>query len=315
MHAVLLLAAALLALVSAPAVAQLRSVAVISDNDAYDFWIPVPTRPDRDYTNGIEVAAELDGAPLWGRLLRGRAACAEGCLTTELRAGQKIFTPLLDAAKRSPVDRPYAGWLYLAATGSVAGVRVRRTGGVEVGVTGPPSRAEWVQTTLHQLGGFRPPIGWDGQLKTEPGIVFRYGEEYAGDLRPAGIRVAEVVPYWGAALGNVRTAAHGGFRVRAGYGVPRRWGPAARRTAVSVYAHAGARAELVARDLFLDGNTFHDGPAVERAPAIGELEAGAALRLGPLDLAYRVVSRTRTYDSQARGHQYGSFQVTLQTSR
>ncbi|MBD0320220.1 MAG: lipid A deacylase LpxR family protein, partial [Gemmatimonadetes bacterium] len=272
-----LLLAALLA--ASPAAAQLRSVAVTSDNDSYDFWIPFATRPDEEYTNGLELRAELAGAPLWGRLFRADSAS----LSTELRVGQKIFTPRLDSPVLRPGERPYAGWLYLSAAGSAEEPRVRRTAGFEVGVTGPPSQGEWVQTTFHKLAGFRDPVGWGGQLRTEPGVVLRYGEEYvAAELRPAGIRVAEVMPYWGAAAGNVRTGAHAGIRLRAGYAVPRPWGRAAH--GVSVYASAGARGEVVLRDLFLDGNTFQDGPRVERIPEQGELEGALGVRLGPFGL-------------------------------
>lgn len=167
---------------------------------------------------------------------------------------------------------------------------------------------------LPRAGRLPDPLGWSGQLRTEPGIVLRYGEEYAAaELRPAGIRVAEVMPYWGAAAGNVRTGAHAGIRLRAGYAVPRPWGRAAH--GISVYASAGARAEVVLRDLFLDGNTFQDGPRVERIPEQGELEGAPGVRLGPFGLEYRAISRTRSYATEPKGHQYGSFQVTLRTDR
>jgi hypothetical protein len=309
------LLAALTLLAASPAAAQLRAFTLASDNDSYDFWIPFATRPDQEYTNGLELRAELGAAPLWGRLLRAPCATADStCLSTELRVGQKIFTPRLDAPLLGPGERPYAGWLYLSAAGSAEEPRVRRTAGFEVGVTGPPSQGEWVQTTFHRLAGFRDPVGWSGQLRTEPGVVLRYGEEYvAAELSPAGIRVAEVMPYWGAAAGNVRTGAHAGIRLRAGYAVPRPWGRAPH--GISVYASAGARAEWVLRDLFLDGNTFHDGPRVERIPDQGELEGALGVRLGPFGLEYRAISRTRSYETEPKGHQYGSFHVTLRTNR
>ncbi len=309
----LLCVSALLA--ASPADAQLRSLSATSDNDAYNFWIPFATRPDEEYTNGLEMRAELAGAPLWGRLLRVACGAADGgCVSTELRVGQKIFTPRTDSPLLGAGERPYAGWLYLSAAGSVEGARVRRTGGAEVGVTGPPSQGEWVQTTFHRMAGFRDPLGWAGQLRTEPGIVIRYGEEFiAAEARPGGIRVAEVMPYWGAAAGNVRTGAHAGVRLRAGYAVPRPWGRAGR--GVSLYASAGARAELVLRDLFLDGNTFRDGPRVERISEFGAVEGALGLRVGLVGVEYRTVSRTRSYETEPKGHQYGSFEVTLRTSR
>ncbi len=297
--------------------AQVRSVSITSENDAYSFWIPFDIRPDEEYTNGMEIAAELNGAPLWGRLLRGRSPCGAGdstgaCLSTRVRLGQKIFTPRNDFAFLG--NRPYAGWLYLGAAGSVERPRVRRSADAEVGITGPPSQGEWVQSTVHAIGGFRPVTGWEEQLRTEPGVVLRYGEEHLlAAARPGGIRVADVVPYWGAAAGNVLTGAHGGVRLRAGYQVPPPWGRTGRRVPVSIYAIAAARAEWVLRDLFLDGNTFRDGPRVDRTPTVGQLELGGGVRLGSVGLEYRAISRTRSYRTEPTGHQYGSFEVTINT--
>ncbi|HEX8363400.1 MAG TPA: lipid A-modifier LpxR family protein, partial [Longimicrobium sp.] len=114
-----------------PLAAQVRSFAVTSENDAYNFWIPFELRPDEEYTNGVELAAELEGAPLWGRFVRGRGLCGGGdsigaCLSTRVRFGQKIFTPRTQLV--DPVgERPYAGWLYLGAAGIVERARVRRS--------------------------------------------------------------------------------------------------------------------------------------------------------------------------------------------
>lgn len=299
-----------------PLAAQVRSLAVTSENDAYNFWIPFAIRPDQEYTNGMELAAELEGAPLWGRLLRGRTPCgadsAGACLSTRVRFGQKIFNPRTQFVR--PGQRPYAGWLYLGAAAAVERPLVRRSADVEIGVTGPPSQGEWVQATVHDIAGFRPVPGWRDQLRTEPGIVLRYGEEHLiADVRPGGVPVADVVPFWGATAGNVVTGAHGGVRLRAGYGVPAPWGRTPRRGPVALYAVAGVRAELVLRDLFLDGNTFRDGPRVKRIPTVGQLEVGGGVRLGPVGLEYRAITRTPSYRTEPTGHQYGSFQVTINT--
>lgn len=113
------LLAALALLAASPAGAQPRSFTLASDNDSYDFWIPIATRSDEEYTNGLELRVELGGAPLWGRLLRAPCATADStCLSTELRVGQKIFTPRLDSPVPGPGERPYAGWLYLSAAAS-----------------------------------------------------------------------------------------------------------------------------------------------------------------------------------------------------
>jgi hypothetical protein len=304
----------LLVALAVPAQAQVRSAALVSQNDAYNFWIPVATRPDREYTNGVELALALDAAPLWRRVFPGLPTCAgtdpaAACLSTRIRAGQKIFTPRVEAASLLPGQRPHAGWLYVAAAGSVERERLRRTAEVEAGVTGPPSQAERVQTAFHRMAGFEEPQGWDGQLRTEPGVVLRIGEEsVVAQAAPGGVRVAELVPEWGLAAGNVRTAAHAGARVRAGYRVPHPWRPA---PGAALYASASLRGDLVLRDLFLDGNTFRDGPRVERIPGVRELRYGGGLRLGRVGAEYQVVHRTRSYRTEPEGHTYGSFEITF----
>lgn len=299
----------LLLLLATPAAAQVRSAALVSENDAYNFWIPYATRPDEEYSNGVELALVVEGAPLLGRLARADSAAGRA---TDVRVGHRIFTPREEARELLPGQRPFAGWLYLSASVSVEGERVRRTAGVEAGVTGPPSRGEWVQTSFHRIAGFREVRGWDGQLRTEPGVVVRYGEERVlAAVAPGGVRVAEAVPHWGAALGNVLTGAHAGVRLRAGYAVPRPWGRTPRRGPLSLFASAAVRGDWVARDLFLDGNTFRDGPRVERIPGVAEGRAGLGVRIGPVGIEYQAVHRTRSYRTEPRGHTRGMIAVTV----
>jgi len=43
------------------------------------------------------------------------------------------------------------------------------------------------------------------------------------------------------------------------------------------YVFAGVEGRAVARDIFLDGNTFQKSPSVDKEPLVGELAVGAAL--------------------------------------
>ena len=322
-RALALFAAALaLPLTSAPGAAQqLRELRLTLDNDAYNFWIPFSIRPDEEYTNGIELTAELAGAPGWGRFLSpGAPACtgaedaSADCLASTLHFGQKIFTPRSDAP--TPGERPYAGWLYAASTGHLQSAARRRSLGVEVGVTGPPSLAQDAHRKWHELFGFWAPTGWERQVKFEPGVVLRYDEaRLLADVRAGGVRVLTLAPEAGAALGNVLTGAHGAVRATAGYAVPHPWSAAADRGAgpVSVYVLGGVRGRAVAHTLFLDGNTFRgDGPAAaERRPLVGEAEAGAGVRLGAFTFEYRAVTVGREYESAPGGHTYSTLDLRL----
>lgn len=303
-----------------PAAAQVRALHLTLDNDAYDFWVPMDVRPDEEYSNGMEVALELAGAPgLLRRLAPRLPACggaetaAETCTATTATFGHKIFTPRVDATPLPAGERPYAGWLYASATTHLSSASRRRSVGVEVGVTGPPSGGEVVHETFHKVIGFWEPRGWSDQIPFEPGVIVRYDEAYAvAEARAGGVRLATVAPTWGATVGNVLTGAHAGLDVRLGYAVPHPWNEAADRGAgpVSVYALAGAREDAVARNLFLDGSTFGGGPSVERIPFVGRWELGAGMRYEGFTFEFRTVSRSREYRTEPRGHTYSTFALS-----
>ncbi len=308
---------------AAAAQSPVRSVAVAADNDVFNFWAPVP-RPDHDYTHGMRVVVDADAAPLWAkwappglRPCTGSEAAAQRCLATRVEVGQKIFTPRLDGPVPVPGQRPYAGWLYASGTARVLSRLSERTVGVELGVTGPPSLAETVQTRFHEAAGLWQPEGWGSQLAFEPAVAVRAGgarllaEEHAG-----GVRVATLAPRWGAAVGNLLTGASAGVEAQLGYGVPHPWaGPARRDPRVAVFATGAVRGEWVVRSLFLDGNTFRDGPRVEKRTLVGEMEVGAGLRAGGVSVAFRVVTRGREYLTEPDAHRYSTISVAYERPR
>ncbi|HEU4457399.1 MAG TPA: lipid A deacylase LpxR family protein [Longimicrobium sp.] len=310
---------------AAPGAAQVRAVKLTLDNDAYNFWVPPATRPDREYTNGMDASLEIAGGPLWARRLAPRAVPCNGaesadsaCAATTFEIGQKIFTPRAPGPPPAAGQRPYAGWLYFAATGQVSTRRARRAMGIEVGVTGPPSLGEAVHETWHRIAGFSDPQGWDQQLRFEPGLTVRYDEaRLLGELRAGGGRVLALAPEWGAEVGNVRTAAHVGARAAAGFRAPHPWSAAADRDSgpLAVYAVAAARQEAVAHNLFLDGNTFAESPRVERRPFVFRYEVGGGVRWRGVSLEYRTATRTREYETEPEGHTYSTFELTFRPRR
>ncbi|HET7463864.1 MAG TPA: lipid A deacylase LpxR family protein [Longimicrobium sp.] len=307
-------------LLAPPAAAQVREVRLALDNDAYDFWIPMDTRPDGDYTNGIDLSVDFAGAPLWGRLLAPRAprctAAApadSACTATTLAFGQKIFTPEIDGENPVLGQRPYAGWLYASATASVQSARRTRGVGVELGVTGRASLAEAVHTTWHRIAGFIPPEGWQHQLGFEPAFRIHYDDRVLlADVHDGrGVRVATLEPAWGADAGTLHVGAHAGVEARAGWAVPHPWSAAADRGAgpASLYGIARVRQDAVARDLFLDGSTFRGSVRVERRPLVWERELGAGARYRGFTLEYRALTRGREYRTQSAPHTWGTFEL------
>jgi lipid A 3-O-deacylase len=318
--AVLALSCMSLALARPAAAQQVRALQFTSDNDAYDFWIPMAVRPDYEYSNGLRVAAELDGSRGWTRLAAALAPCAAqgtagdpeaGCASTTMEAGQRLYVPRLDTPEPMAGQRPFAGWLYAAATGRVVDGDTRHTFAVEAGVTGKPSLGERVMEGYHRIAGFWEPMGWKHQLAFEPAAAVRYGvERRVAQAFLGGVRAGDLTMNAGASAGTLRTSAHAGAELRAGTRLAHPWSVRPLR-GTSVYVLAGARGEAVAHDLFLDGNTFGDAEArVTRRPYVASSRWGVGVTHGGLSVEYRVTARTRAYDEEPGGHPYSTIEFT-----
>jgi hypothetical protein len=307
-------------LAAAPAAAQTRVYQVTSDNDAYDFWIPMVVRPDYEYSNGVRVAVETEGARGWAGLARAVAPCARQvirpadevpCASTTVEGGQRIYVPRVDSFEPLAGQRPFAGWLYASVTGRVVHGDTRHSFGIEAGVTGKPSLAQSVMEGYHELLGFWKPVGWSHQLAFQPAASVTYGvEQLVAEARVGGVRAADLTADAGAALGTLRTSAHAGAELRAGTWLAHPWRTRAGR-GTSVYLRAGVRGEAVAHDLFLDGSLFGgDTARVTRRPFVGRTRWGVGIAHGPASIEYRVTARTRAYDQEPGGHPYGTVEIT-----
>jgi hypothetical protein len=90
--------------------------------------------------------------------------------------GQDLYTASdikLKPAQISPVDHPYAGWIYTGVFRELqnrdgSGLRL----GLDVGCLGPCAGGEWTQTNLHQALNQPLPQAWSTQLQQEWGLVF-----------------------------------------------------------------------------------------------------------------------------------------------
>jgi hypothetical protein len=102
---------------------------------------------------------------------------------------------------------------------------------------------------------------------------------------------------------------HAGAQVRAGIRLPHPWAARPQR-ALSAYVTAGALGEVVAHDLFLDGNTFGGDTRVSRETLVAETTWGVGVSAHRLSLEYRVQRRSRSYAEEPGGHPYGTIEIT-----
>jgi lipid A 3-O-deacylase len=282
---------------------------------------------DRDYTNGVRASwlSSEENMPAWSRTVADNLPLApEGHKRISIAVGQSMFAPEdLKSTALVPDEQPYAGWLY----GSVG--LVSDTGKtldnvlLTVGVVGPLAGAEQTQKFVHRLTNSQDPKGWDNQLHNEPGVILTYERKWRGILEasPFGIGV-DVTPHMGVNLGNINTDASVGATFRLGYDLPADYGPPRIRPSLPgsdffipaqtaggyLFATVGERA--VARNIFLDGNSFEDSPSVDKKYLVSSLQVGVAATYAQTRISYTQVFTSKEYKTQQAGSKFGVLSVS-----
>jgi hypothetical protein len=77
------------------------------------------------------------------------------------------------------------------------------------------------------------------------------------------------------------------------------------------YLFVGAEGRAVARNLFLDGNTWKDSASVDKKPFVAELQYGLVLQYDSIQLAWTFVTRSRQFDEQERPQQFGAVSLSV----
>jgi hypothetical protein len=62
----------------------------------------------------------------------------------------------------------------------------------------------------------------------------------------------------------------------------------------------------VARNIFLDGNTYTDSHSVDSNPLVADLSAGVAVNYKNTKVAYALVYRTKEFKGQDEGQTFGT---------
>jgi lipid A 3-O-deacylase len=294
---------------------------------------------DQHYTNGLKLSWLSADLVDWGQS-GWRQTFVEALPFVNRRDGQKniglafgqnIYTPReITLIRPDPVDRPYAGWSYLELDFVSKTPAVSDTVAIQFGIIGPHSLSEDSQRLVHKTMGSPLPRGWDYQLRDEMGVNFVYERRWRlyarALLQHVGI---DLVPHAGASIGNVQTYANAGGTLRLGLNLPSDFGVQLARPGsvggtpaddldprvaldrnFSVFIFGAFDGRAVARDIFLDGNTFRASRSVNKEPFVADLSNGAGLIAGRWQLTYTQVWRTREFKSQ-RG-KYNNFgSVTL----
>ena len=273
---------------------------------------------DRYYTNGFKIGGGIKADSMvesvWQKpaeqILRQVSSVADN-LQFGLFLGQNMYTPRrITQGTPQPLDRPWAGWMYIGGVAQgVVGNRLH-TVELDIGVVGPLAQGKLVQTEWHKLVGADAPQGWHNQLKNEPGVLLAY----VGKWRYGPETGVQVVPHFGVTLGNVMTLARAGGVVRIGQHM-RGFGPDTIEPGGAMLQRdpdgqsskwdwnifAGVDARMVARNIFLDGNTFRNGPSVEKKPYVYDLKAGLSVRVAPVHISITKIRRSEEFSTIAGG--------------
>lgn len=324
------LAIALSCALAAPALAQFPPKAeekgtfsLVVENDLFQ-------NTDRAYTSGVRaswVTAPQNTPAFAVELARRLPIFADwGAVRTEYAIQQAIFTPRNTSLYvPDPRDRPYAGWLnasfgLIGETGPILDQL-----SISLGVVGPASLARESQKLVHDILNESSPNGWKYQLRNEPTIQLAYQRSWRALAAYAfntdfGL---DLTPHAGFTLGNVYTYANAGVTFRIGkdlqqdYGPPR-VGPSVPgsnffepRSKLGFYLFAGVEGRAVARNIFLDGNTFVDSRSVDKRHFVGDVQAGAALTFDRLRVSYTQVWRSKEFFGQPTPERFGAVTASL----
>ncbi|MEE8295214.1 MAG: lipid A deacylase LpxR family protein [Sphingomonadales bacterium] len=286
----------------------------------------VLTPNDQYFTNGIRISGAFGerAQKPWMDKLADKIpflSKAYNRRVISFSLGQNHYTP----ADTSPfgltvTDRPYAGWLY-----GEMGIEVDREKtvdyfSVQLGVIGPASLADRTQRSYHRLINSPRPNGWENQLSNEPGLVVAYQRAFKNhiDIARSGLEFSSS-PHLGIALGNVYTYAAVGWTFRFGQGFREENGPPPRISPAlpgsnyfevannfTWYIFGAVEGRAVARNIFLDGNTFTTSHSVSKKHLVADFQFGIVVIVDGIRIAYTHVFRTREFDLQPGKHEFSS---------
>jgi lipid A 3-O-deacylase len=311
----LLIGLLLVALSAARAAAQDVTYEVVFENDALIGAVPGVVDSDREYTHGLVLAAEQDGAHLWNALAPGIRACVDRsagggvCARTRFETGQKIFTPDFRKPWLTQLQRPYAGWLFGAMTARILDDAVSRSVRAELGITGPQAMGELFQRLVHKLLNSTV-AEWDQQLGFEPAVLLQYREDRLLELGSTGSTGFDLLPAWQVSVGNLRTGMQVGLTGRVGRNLPHPWLHTPSDSGWLAFGFVAARQGWTLHELFLDGNLFQESSSVERRPFAAEAEIGGAVEYRKARLTSSLVFEQKLYETQPRAHRYARVVLT-----
>jgi hypothetical protein len=287
---------------------------------------------DRYYTNGAEISRTVMDNPVpWIYNIASFFPVFES--DGEIKGvtytiGQKIFTP--DDTETAGLvidDRPYAGYLYISAAMLS---RVSKKDNIDTGnlveltlsIVGPSAMGEETQTGFHNLIGIDSPNGWDNQLEDELGFGLSY-TRFWRYIKPSETLDYGATPHVNIVLGNIYTYAATGVMFRLGTYLNNDLSPPNIRPGfpglslfrpsqkISWYIFSGIEGRIVARNIFLDGNTFTDSHSVDKNYLVGDFQFGFVFQTKSIRFSISNMIRSKEFETQKDNTNFGAINISF----
>ncbi|MBN8542549.1 MAG: lipid A deacylase LpxR family protein [Deltaproteobacteria bacterium] len=311
-----------------------QSFGIAIENDSKNIGGP---GSDQAYSNGVHFAYVYarNKVPKWAPKSFRESEFFKGELTDStanfgISINHQIFTPEnILAVGLQTNDRPYVAWLN--ASFSVVLKNQKRSQSIELslGTIGPAANGESVQNSFHRWIGTEKAEGWGNQLKDEPTVQINYQQRLSFlESRSRSGAYFDLIPMFGGGLGNVIIGLHSGLLARIGYNLPDDVGPSRPsggdtesfvapmttfESRSSYYFFAGIRGNAVARNIFLDGNTFQESHRVTKFPFNFETEVGLSAQVRPVNVTWRFVVRSPEFEQDKGFHSFASVGLSIST--
>ncbi len=239
----------------------------------------------------------------------------------------QIYTPgEIEFFELLPLDRPYAGYGYIESGLYQSSNNNLKSLNIQIGMVGPSAGMEGIQDIIHNLIGSPEVNGWPNQLKDEFTFQVNYSEKqyYNLDNIFGFNNSSSIIPEYGVNLGNVSTKVYGAALFRYGLNVTKDYGSSQIDNTTynkisldanydykndnkwRIFLNLSAKANLIARNIFLDGNTNQDSHSVDKNNFVMTGSYGISIAYNQYSFDYIRTHTSKEYKTQDELYSYGS---------
>ena len=301
---------------------KLKNISFQTENDA-------DIRNDGDYTYGGSLGILFFRKDLNSSLLHIPFSDYKNSDNyISFNVAHRMYTPQnFESSKPIIDDRPYAGYLYLESSLHQSLDNTLQSLSLQVGIVGPSAKMKEIQKIIHTIIGSPEPQGWQYQLKDEMIVQMNYSQKKYYNLDNVFNYSSSIVPEFGVELGNASTKIYTSALFRWGKNVPKDYGTSVidntnyskiplninedeKNKKWRYYLNFGLKANLIARDIFLDGNTFKESHSIEKNNFTADCIYGLSFAYKEFGVDYIRKHSTKAFKDQDAYYSYGSLLLT-----